>query len=152
MNFFTKDTKSAFDSISAAQFIAFAPIVFQAAKSLRDLGILATIEANGDKGCTLEEIYQKLDLTEYGTRVLLEAGLGIGLLIKNDHKYTLTKTGFFILNDKMTKVNMDFTHDVCYEGLFTLTDSIKHGKPTGLKVFGEWPTVYEALAHLPKQV
>jgi hypothetical protein len=33
----------------------------------------------------------------------------------------------------MTNVNMDFTNDVCYEGMFTLTDSIKQGKPTGLK-------------------
>ena len=32
MNFFTKDEKSAFEAISNAQFIAFAPIVFQATK------------------------------------------------------------------------------------------------------------------------
>lgn len=152
MKFFTKDTKSAFDAVSFAQFIAFGPIVFQAAKSLRDLGILKAVEESGTNGITLEEIYTKLKLSEYGVRVLLEAGLGIGLVIKNDNKYTITKTGLFILNDKMTRVNMDFTHDVCYEGMFTLTDSIKQGKPTGLKVFGEWPTVYEALAHLPKPV
>ena len=152
MNFFTKDTKSAFEAITAAQFIAFAPIVFQATKSLRDLGILAMVEESSVNGVTLKEIYTKLKLSEYGARVLLEAGLGIGLVIKNEDKYTITKTGLFILNDRMTNVNMDFTNDVCYEGMFTLTDSIKQGKPTGLKVLGNWPTVYEGLAHLPKPI
>lgn len=152
MTFFTKDTKSAFEAITNAQFIAFAPIVFQATKSLRDLGILALVEKAGINGITLEEVYTQLNLSEYGARVLLESGLGIGLVIKNDDKYTITKTGNFILNDRMTRVNMDFTHDVCYEGMFSLTDSIKEGKPTGLKVLGDWPTVYEGLAHLPKPI
>lgn len=150
MKFFNTDNKTAFEAISFAQFIAFAPIVFQASKSLRDLGILQKIQDSGANGTCLEDIYTDLKLTEYGARVLLEAGLGIGLLIKNNEKYTLTKTGVFILNDKMTNVNMDFTHDICYEGMFTLTDSIKEGKPTGLKKLGDWPTVYEGLAHLSK--
>ena len=152
MNFFTNDDKSAFEAITAAQFIVFAPIVFQATKSLRDLGILAAVEESRTIGLTLEEIYIKLKLSEYGVRVLLGAGLGIGLVVKNDDKYTITKTGLFILNDRMTNVNMDFTNDVCYEGMFSLTESIKQGKPTGLKVLGDWPTVYEGLAHLPKPV
>ncbi|MDF2449710.1 MAG: SAM-dependent methyltransferase [Bacteroidota bacterium] len=152
MNFFNKDTTSAFEAISNAQFIAFAPIVFQATKSLRDLGILAMVESSGEKGVTLAELYPKLNLTEYGVRVLLEAGLGIGLVIKNGDNYSITKTGLFILNDRMTRVNMDFTHDVCYQGMFTLSDSIKEGKPTGLKTLGDWPTVYEGLAHLPKHI
>ena len=152
MTFFTKDNKSAFDAITAAQFIAFAPIVFQATKSMRDLGILEMVEGAGINGITLEEIYTKLNLSEYGVRVLLEAGLGIGLIIKNDNLYTITNTGRFILNDRMTRVNMDFTNDVCYEGMFSLTESIKEGKPTGLKVLGDWPTVYEGLAHLPKPI
>lgn len=150
MNFFTKDTKTAFEAISAAQFIAFAPIVFQASKSLRDLGILEIVKDSGKDGISLADIHTKLSLTEYGVRVLLEAGLGIGLLIKNDEKYTITKTGLFILNDKMTRVNMDFSNDVCYEGMFSLTDSIKEGKPTGLKALGDWPTVYEGLSILPQ--
>lgn len=152
MKFFEKDTKSAFEAISMAQFIAFAPIVFQASKSLRDLGILELVSQSGEEGRSLEEIYTQLNLSEYGARVLVEAGLGIGLLIKNNDKYIITKTGLFILNDKMTRVNMDFSHDVCYPGMFTLEDSIKQGKPTGLKTLGDWPTVYEGLAHLPKKI
>ena len=148
MNFFTKDKKTAFEAVSYAQFIAFAPILFQASKALRDFGILEIISQNTESGLTLEEIYPKVNLSEYGARVLLEAGLGIGLVIKKENKYLITKTGIFILNDKMTRVNMDFTNDVCYEGMFTLQESIKESKPTGLKALGDWPTVYEGLSTL----
>ncbi len=150
MKFFTKDSKTAFEAITAAQFIAFAPIVFQASKSLRDLGILEVINKSGTNGITLTEICEKISLTEYGIRVLVEAGLGIGLILINEEKYSITKTGVFILNDKMTRVNMDFSNDVCYEGMFTLSDSIKETKPTGLKALGPWPTVYEGLSVLPQ--
>ncbi len=150
MNFFTEDKKTAFEAISHAQFIAFAPILFQASKALRDLGILELIGKTGDDGLTLEEIYPQVKLSKYGARVLLEAGLGIGLLIRKDEKYSITKTGLFILNDRMTRVNMDFSNDVCYEGMFSLQDSIKEGKPTGLKALGDWPTVYEGLSILPQ--
>ena len=152
MNFFSKDAKTAFEAITQAQYIAFAPVIFQATKALRDLEILKLIEASGEVGITLQDINAKLKLSEYAIRVLLEAGLGIGLLIKNDEKYSITKTGLFILNDRMTRVNMNFINDVCYEGMFTLKDSIQQGKPTGLKYLGDWPTVYEGLAHLPKPI
>jgi ubiquinone/menaquinone biosynthesis C-methylase UbiE len=36
--------------------------------------------------------------------------------------------------------------------MFHLDESIKKEKPAGLKVFGEWPTIYEALSKLPSQV
>lgn len=151
MSFFTKDTKRALEAIDLAQWIAFAPIVFQASLALRDLGILEKISESKTNGLTIEEIEAKTKVPHYGTRVLVEAGLGIGLLIRNNGRYAITKTGLFILNDEMTRVNMDFTQDVCYEGMFTLKDSILKGKSTGLSVFGNWQTVYEALAHLPKQ-
>lgn len=151
MNFFSKDSKSALQAIDLAQWIAFAPVVFQASLALRDLGILECIAESKTNGLTLEEIEKKTNLPHYGARVLVEAGLGIGLLLRNDGKYTITKTGLFLINDTMTRVNMDFTQDVCYEGMFTLKDSILKGKSTGLSVFGNWKTVYEALAHLPEQ-
>ena len=53
----------------------------------------------------------------------------------------------------MTRVNMDFSHDVNYQGLFHLQDSLREGRPAGLKVLdAEAGTVYEALATLPAQV
>lgn len=150
MKFFTEDHKTAFEAVSQAQFIAFAPILFQATKALRDLGILAIVSKSGEEGITLQEVVPKTNLSEYSTRVLLEAGLGIGLLICKNDKYIITKTGVFILNDNMTRVNMDFSNDVCYKGMFSLQDSLKQGKPTGLKTLGNWTTLYEGLSILPQ--
>ena len=149
MDFFKKETKTALEAIEYAQWIAHAPIVFQATRVMRETGILLAIQDAGKEGLTLEEIVVKVKLPHYGVRVLLESGLGIRIILENDKKYTLTKTGHFILNDKMTRVNMDFVHDVCYKGMFYLDESIKNEKPEGLKVFGEWKTVYEALSQLP---
>lgn len=154
MDFFKKETRTALQAIEYAQWIAYAPMVFQATRVMRESGILQTIQDTGGKcGLTLEEVVEKVKLPRYGVRVLLESGLGIGiLLISDDQKYTLSKTGYFILNDAMTRVNMDFVHDVCYRGLFYLDESVKNEKPEGLKVFGSWKTVYEALTHLPDAV
>lgn len=146
--FFNADERTALESIEFAQYIAFAPVVFQATIALRDLGILALVEAAGKEGITAAEIVTKTGLAAYGVRVLLEGGLGIGVLIINDDKYAITTTGYYILQDEMTRANMDFVQDICYRGLFDLTKSIETGKPEGLKTLGSWPTVYEGLAHL----
>ncbi len=151
MNFFTKDTISAFEAKEAAQWIAFGPVIFQAARVLRNSGVLTVIEENKN-GLLLAEIVEKVKLPLYGVRVLLESGLSMGLVLVNDHKYTLAKTGHFILHDPLTKTNMDFVHDVCYKGLFALDKSIENGKAEGLKEFGEWQTIYEGLSQLPEQV
>ena len=152
MNFYEEDNLSALDAKFEAQKLAFAPLAFQATRVLRDSGILAAIEDSGNDGITLEEIIKKVGLSTYGVRVLVEAGLGQRLITWKDEKYQITKTGFFILHDTMTRVNLDFTHDVCYKGAFFLDEAIKNGKPEGLSVFGQWPTVYEALSKLPKEV
>jgi ubiquinone/menaquinone biosynthesis C-methylase UbiE len=145
MTFFEKEKLSALQAKEEAQWITFAPFVFQATRVLRDSGILSLVEANRE-GITLDEITKQIKLPAYGIRVLVEAALGIGLLILKEGKYKITKTTYFILHDELTKVNMDFTHDVCYNGMYFLEDSIKNQKPEGLKVFGKWNTIYEALS------
>lgn len=152
MGLFTNDTVTAFEAIERAQWIAFGPVIFQAARILRDSGILKTVEESGKAGITLQDIAEKVKMPEYGTRVLLESGLGMGLVLINDHKYTLGKTGHFMLHDQLTKVNMDFVQDVNYKGLFYLDESIQTGKPVGLKQLGDWKTVYEGLSQLPKHI
>lgn len=153
MNFFNSDETTALEAKEKAQWISFAPFIFQAAKALRDFGILQAIEEKlNTGGINLKDIETKCKIDHYTARVLTEAGLGAEILIEKEGKYFLTKTGYYLLTDKLTRVNMDFTHDVCYEGLFLLEDSLKNGKPEGLKHFGKWNTVYEALAHLPAQV
>lgn len=148
MEFFEKDNKTAMHAKGEAQRIAFAPMVFQAARVLRNSGILKCIEES-KTGLTLIEIVEKINLPKYGVRVLLEAALGIGLLTCTNNRYFITKTGSFILNDELTRVNMDFVHDVCYKGMFYLDESIQQQKPMGLKVLGQWQTIYEGLADLP---
>jgi ubiquinone/menaquinone biosynthesis C-methylase UbiE len=152
MNFFTKDKKSAFQAKEAAQWIAFGPVIFQVARVLRNKGILKCIEESNSAGITIEAIAEKVKLPLYGVRVLLESGLSLGLVLVNDKKFTLGKTGYFILNDPLTKTNMDFVNDVNYKGLFYLDESIETGKPVGLKEFGEWETIYEGLSQLPPHV
>ena len=151
MNFFESDNSTALEAKEKAQWIAFAPAVFQATRVLRDTGILSTIEAHPE-GITAEVIEEATGLSHYGVRVLLEAALGIGLVTAKDGQYKLTKTAFFILHDTLTQVNLDFMHDVCYNGLFFLDKSIKNEAPEGLKVFGNWPTIYEGLSKLPSHV
>ncbi len=152
MKFFTKETKTAFKAREMAQWISFGPVIFQSARVLRNSGILNVIEESGADGLPLADIAVKVKLPEYGVRVLLESGLSLGLVLVNDEKYTLAKTGYFILHDELTKVNMDFVQDVCYKGLFSLDKSIETGKPEGLKELGPWKTVYEGLSQLPSNI
>lgn len=150
--FRTEKAQTAVEARADAQWIAWGPFVFHAARSMRDLGILEELQKRRKKGASIEEVAEALGLSIYGVRVLMEAGLGMGLLFLNDaDRYVLSKTGFFILNDRMTQVNMDFVQDVCYEGIQHLDESISKGRPEGLKVFGEWSSIYEGLSKLPEK-
>ena len=86
----------------------------------------------------------------YAVRVLLEAGLGIGLVYRREGKYFLSKTGHFFINHQMTVVNTDFMRDVCYAGAQDLEQSLAQGKPLGLKHLGNWDTIYQGLSILPE--
>ncbi|HPA18562.1 MAG TPA: methyltransferase [Verrucomicrobiae bacterium] len=152
MNFFQQDTLTAVDAKEHAQFLAFAPIAFQAARALVNLGLLAAVEKARPHGLSSAQAAAKTGLSNYGARVLLEAGLGLGLLTTDGENFRATRAAWFLLHDEMTRVNFDFVNDVCYLGAFDLEESVREGKPVGLKVFGEWPSIYEALAHLPPHV
>ncbi len=145
------DKKRAVQAKYDAQKIAFAPIMFQAALALRNFGILQLVK-DSKEGITIQSVAEKLNLPEYGVKVLLEAGLSLEVVMVENDLFHLTKTGWFILADELTRVNMDFTNDVNYLGMFSLADSIKTGTPTGLKVFGDWSTIYEGLSQLPGNV
>lgn len=141
---------SAIEARFSAQQIALAPIIFQAARSLRDLGILKALQATR-AGLTLEEVAEKVEISRYGVIVLLEAGLAAGLVRFEDNRYVLTMTGDFILSDELTRNNMDVVHDCCFQAMYYLEDSIRECKPVGLKkTFGDWETIYAALPGLPE--
>lgn len=147
---FSTDKKSALDAISHAQFIAFAPYVFQASVLLRDKGILNHLENARLQGTTIEEITAATQLRHYMVRVLLEAGLGIGLVYRKEDRFFLSKTGHFFLNDSMTRVNTDFMRDVCYDGAQDLEASLEDNSPKGLRHLGNWDTIYQGLSTLPQ--
>lgn len=149
---FSKETKTALQAQEAALRLAFAPIAFQATRALRDMGILEVISESGMTGLTIEEIVAKVQLTRYAVRVLLEAGLGMELLIVNNKRYTLTKTGYFIQHDRLTRINMDFSQDICYRGMDHLQESLREGRPAGLKELGPWDTIYPGLPLLPPEI
>jgi hypothetical protein len=150
MKDFGSDKKNVVQANLDAQKIAFAPIMFQAAKSLRNLGILEYL-FNKDKA-TIETIAAELNLSVYGVKVLLEAGLSLEMVYLKDNEFILTKTGYFILRDKMTNINMDFTQDVNYLAINHLEEAIVQGKPAGLKELGDWDTVYIGLSELPEKI
>lgn len=148
---FGDDKISALEAKYEAQKIAFAPIMFQASISLRNLGILNYLKKN-KKGKTIAAIAEALNLPVYGVKVLLEAGLSLKVVRVEEGTFFLTKIGWFICSDELTRVNMNFVQDVNYLGMHSLEDSIKKQRPTGLDVFGKWDTLYEALAELPENI
>lgn len=146
-----KEHKTALEAQRRAQEIAFAPMVFQVSRLMLKWGIL-TYLADHREGATQDELVAHTGLSDYAVQVLLEASLSIGTVLIQGDRYILSKTGWFLLNDPMVKSNMDFNHDVNYQGLFYLEEALKTGRPSGLKVFGDWPTIYEGLSRLPDQV
>lgn len=147
-----RDDKSLYEAKADAQKLAFAPLAFHAALALRDLGILATLANSGPEGFTAARIAQLTHLPSYGVQVLLEAGLVCDLVALEKDHFRLRKLGLLVLQDAMTRANMDFTADVCYRGITRLREAVQTGKPSGLAELGPWPTIYEGLAHLPPHV
>lgn len=150
---YTEEKLSAREAQRLAEFIAWGPVVFQASRLMIKFGILDYLRDNVE-GKTQQEIADHTKLSLYAVKVLTEASLSIGsvLLDPETDRFTLSKTGWFLLNDPATRANIDFNHDVNYEGWFKLEESLLNGKPEGLKHFGNWPTVYEGLSELPEQV
>ncbi|WP_144209251.1 methyltransferase [Shewanella donghaensis] len=153
MSFYQSPKKiSAYEAKFEAQKIAFAPVSFQVARCLSQFGLLLQIDKAGEQGIHLEQLTQLNDLSEYAIHVLLDMGLSMGLLWCKDEHYHLDKTGHFLLHDDMASKNLNFIHDVCYQGLFELEASLKNGKAEGLKHLGDWETIYPGLSQLPEQV
>lgn len=150
---YTKEQLSAREAQRLAEFIAWGPAVFQASRLMLKFGILDLIRDSQD-GLTRQEICQQTKLSDYAVKCLLEASLCIGTILVDPEteRFTISKAGWFLINDKATRVNVDFNHDVNYKGWFNLEDSLLSGKPEGLKTFGSWPTIYQGLSELPENV
>ena len=148
---YEKERFTALEAQRLAQEIAFGPIVFQVSRLMVKFGIFELLLKEKD-GLSLDEIIKETELSHYAVQVLLESSLTIGTVLLKDKRFFIAKTGYFLLNDKMARVNMDFNHDVNYLGIFHLEEALLNRKPEGLKVFGDWSTIYEGLSSLPEQV
>lgn len=146
-----KEQQTALGAQRRAQEIAFAPMVFQVSRLMVKFGILDYL-AKSRNGATQQAIVEHTGLSKYAVQVLLEASLSIGTVLIKQDRYEISKAGRFLLNDPMARVNMNFNQDVNYLGLFHLEEALREGKPAGLKVFGNWATIYEALSELPEHV
>ena len=106
-NQYDKEPLTAVEAQRLAQEIAFGPIVFQVSRLMLKFGIFQLL-ADERAGMTQEEISKACGLSSYATQVLLEASLTIGTVLQHENRYRLAKAGWFLLNDKMVRVNMDF--------------------------------------------
>lgn len=147
---FDKDPLTALQAITAAQHLAFAPLAFQATSVMRDRGLLAALADAVPQGLSVDEVAQRTGLSVYATRVLLEAGLGLHIVWRRDERFHLGRLGHFLLEDEMTRVNFDFTRDVCYQAAAHLDQALCEGRPAGLVTLGPWATLYEGLSRLPQ--
>jgi len=149
---FERDPLTALEAITAAQHLAFAPLAFQAASVMRDRGVLAALAKAAPRGLGIAEVMEQTSLPRYAVRTLLEAGLGMRVVWRSgeDERFHLGRLGHFLLEDEMTRVNFDFTRDVCYAAAAHLDESLVEGRPAGLKTLGPWASVYEGLSVLPE--
>lgn len=150
---YTKEALSAREAQRFAEFIAFGPVIFQTARIMLDLGILDLIRNSSD-GLTIDEVAEKANISGYAAKCLLEASLCIGILLvdTDTDRFSISKTGWFLINDPATRVNINFNHLVNYRGWYHLEESLLEQRPAGLKTLGEWPTIYEGLSTLPDKV
>lgn len=144
-----KSAPNSLEAMFTAQTIAWGPLLFQAARVMRDRGILAALR-KGPEGLTVEQLAQETNTSAYGVTVLLEAGIAARLIEKEGDRFRGTRAGFLLERDEMARINMNFVHDVCYRAAAHLDTAIAQGKATGLVELGNWPTVYEGLQDLPE--
>ena len=129
------------------------PVIFQVSRLMLKYGILEMLSEHRE-GLTQGEIVQKTGLSDYAVKCLMEASLTLHIVLidPESERYRLGKTGWFLLRDQMIRADIDFNHDVNYEGWFVLDKALEEGRPAGLKHFGDWPTIYEGLSSLPADV
>jgi len=146
-----KERLTALQAQRLVQEIVFGPVVFQVSRMMLKFGILEALNQNKE-GLTMNQIVEKTKLSKYAVQVLLESSLTIGTILVNNSIFTISKAGWYLLNDEMVKINLNFNNDVNYLGMYNLEEALLNGKPEGLKVFGEWNTIYEGLSQLPEKV
>ena len=123
-----KEPLTAVEAQRLAQEIAFGPIVFQVSRLMLKFGIFPVTSRRTCRHDTRRN-QQGLWPVFLCNTSLLEASLTIGTVLRHENLYRLAKAGWFLLNDRMVRVNMDFNHDVNYLGMFHLEEALTNGRP-----------------------
>lgn len=147
---FSPEKQSAFAARFEAQKIAFGPVVFQCVRYAWKRGMLDRLAQAGGEGLSVEAMAEQGPWSLYALKLVLETCLSAGVVLLRDGRYVLDKTGFIVATDRMTQINLDFVHDVCYLGLADLESAIDQERPLGLARLGDWPTLYEGMSQLPE--
>lgn len=147
---FSPPRQRAFDARFEAQKIAFGPVVFHCVRYAWKRGMLQTLAEAGERGATMDELEALGRWSRYALKLVLESCLSAGVVLIEEGRWQLDKTGFCLISDDITRINFDFVHDVCYQGLFELERSLDAGKPLGLSHLGDWTSIYPALSQLPE--
>lgn len=152
-NAYSKEQFSAKQAQLLAHLYSWGPVAFQVVRLMRKYGILQMLH-DSEAGLTAAQIQENTGLSAYAVKCLMEASLTMYVVTINTETnvYRLAKTGWFLLQDDLVAADIDFNHDVNYEGWFLLDKALEEGRPAGLKHFGDWPTIYEGLSSLPEQV
>lgn len=145
---FSPERQTAFAARFEAQKIAFGPVVFQCTRYAWKYGMLQVIADAGETGLSVAQMVDTGRWSEYALKVVLETCLSAGVVYLENGNYVLDKAGFVILTDRITQINIDFNHDVCFEGMFRLEQSLQQEKPLGLTSLGDWSTLYVGLSTL----
>lgn len=145
---FSPQDQTAFAARFEAQKIAFGPVVFQCVRYAWKRGMLQALADAGETGLSVAELGATGRWTEYALKVVLESCLSAGVVFVHAGRYALDKAGFCVLTDSITQINIDFNHDVCYQGLYKLDESLDAERPLGLGALGDWPTLYQGLSQL----
>lgn len=147
---FSPPKQRAFDARFEAQKIAFGPVVFHCVRYAWKRGMLQALGEAGERGITLDALEATGRWSRYALKLVLESCLSAGVVHIEAGRWQLDKAGFCLISDDITRVNFDFIHDVCYQGLFELERSLDAGKPLGLAHLGDWPSIYPVLSELPE--
>jgi len=147
---FSPPGQKAFDARFEAQKIAFGPVVFHCVHYAWKRGILEALAEAGAEGLTLDALEATGRWSRYALKLVLESCLSAGVVLIEGGRWQLDKVGFCMVSDDITRVNFDFIHDVCYQGLFELARSLDAGRPLGLAHLGDWDSIYPVLSALPE--
>ena len=77
---YTRESLSAREAQRQAEFIAWAPVIFQVSRVMLKFGILDMLR-DSLNGLTIDELQQKTNLSTYALKILLEASLSAGTIL-----------------------------------------------------------------------